>query len=78
LVRVKRVGVKDGVAVRVVVVINEILETALVLGENGKPCEPDHSRFREGGGDTHISPADYKQMFRVAAAILGKPRKKAA
>ena len=78
MVKVKEVGERDGVAVRVVVAINDILTTALVLGENGQPREPDHSRFREGGGDTYISPADYRQMFRVAGAILGKPRRKKA
>ena len=77
MVRIKHVGVKDGVAVRVVVEINDILTTALVLGEDGQPREPDHSRFREGGGSTYIPDADYRAMLNMAGAILGKPREKA-
>jgi len=77
LVRVKHVGVNDGVAVRVVMEINDMLTTALVLGENGQPREPDHSRFREGGGSTYIPDADYRAMLNMAGAILGKPREKA-
>lgn len=77
------VGVKDGIAVRVVLIANEIVGTALVMGENGKPTEPPHSRFREDGqqtitrDDTYIPPADYRQMFKMAGAILGKKRKRA-
>lgn len=85
MLTVKEVGVKDGIAVRVVVVSNETVGTSLVKDQKtGKPIEPPHSRFREDGKqvrtecDLDISPADYRKMFKVAGAILGKPRKKKA
>ncbi len=79
MVNVKKdsVGVRDGVAVRAIFIINDIMEVVLVLDENSRPREPLHSRFRYGGGDTHIPPADYGRMLKMAGAILGKPRKKA-
>lgn len=79
-VKVKEVGEKDNIAVRVVLVSGAI-GTALVK-KNGKVIEPLHSRFREDGqqiqtyDDTCIPAGDYKQMFSIAGAILGKPRRK--
>lgn len=86
MVKVKQGGVatSNGIAVRVSFVINETLETALVLGKNGRPFEPPHSRSRNDDHpvrtkeDLYIPPADYRQMFRMAGMILGKPRKEKA
>jgi len=82
-VRVKKgsVGVRNGIAVRVVLISNDTVGTVLVIDKNGKPFEPSHSRFREDGQqvrseyDLDIPPADYSQMFFMAGGIIGKPRR---
>ncbi len=82
-VRIKEVGERDNIGVRVVLVSNEIVGTSLVKNSAGKIIEPPHSRFREDGKqvrtreDLDISPADYHQMFFMAGGILGKKRRKA-
>ena len=81
-VKVKDVKEKDGIAVKVTVVSNEVVGTELVMGRDGKPTELLHSRFREDGKqvrtvcDLDIPPADYRKMFQVAGAILGRKRRK--
>lgn len=81
-VRVKEVGEKDNIAVRVVLLSNEVIGTTLVKGKNGQVFEPEHSRFREDGqqiitdDDVCIPLGDYKEMFFMAGGILGKPRRK--
>ncbi|MDD2731176.1 MAG: hypothetical protein PHW33_03580 [Candidatus Portnoybacteria bacterium] len=82
-VRVKEVGEKNNIGVRVVLVSNETVGIALVRNANGKIIEPPHSRFREDGqqvqtsDDLDIPDGDYKQMFFMAGGILGKKRRKA-
>lgn len=81
-IEVKEVREKDEIAVRVVLVSNETVGTALVMGKDGKPIEPPHSRFREDGkqirtpDDLDIPRGDYNQMFFVAGGILDKKRRK--
>ena len=84
MVKIKKdgVGVSNGVAVSAVFVINETIETKLIINTSGKILEPPHSRSRTDGqqdcspDDTYIAPADYRQVFFMAGGILGKPRRK--
>lgn len=85
-VRVKKdgIGVKDGIAVSVVLIANEQVAMKLVEDERGRVVEPLHARSREDGiqvrtsDDLDIPPGDYRQMFHMAGGILGKKRRKKA
>ena len=82
-VRVKEVGEKDNVGVRVVLVSNEAVGISLVRNATGKIIDVPHSRFREDGkqvrnrDDLDIPWGDYRQMLFMAGGILGKKRRKA-
>jgi hypothetical protein len=83
-VRVKKggIGIKDGVAVSVAFIANDVLRTVFIKGKDGKVVERPHSRFREDGkqirtlDDTYFFQADYRQMFKMAGKIIGEPRRK--
>lgn len=82
MVRVKKDGVvvSNGIAVSARFIINEAVETRLIIIK-GKITEPPHSRSRIDGqhgcpsDDICIPPADRSRMFFMAGGILGKPRK---
>ncbi len=84
MIRVKAVGERDNIAVTATLISNETVGIVLLLDERGKVVERPHSRFREDGkqvrtkDDLDIPPADYRKIFKVAGAILGKPRRKKA
>ena len=81
MIKVLRVDAVNNVAVSVTIT-NGNIEIRFILDYQGGVIEAPHSRFREDGkqvrssDDLDIPPADYSPMFRVAGAILGKPRRK--